>query len=216
MADDIFFGNGHLFKYETELYLKGYKLIAGVDEAGRGPLAGPVVAAAVIFKQGVAIEGVNDSKKLSEKTRERLFYEIRKYAVSYGVGMIPNERIDEIDILRATFEAMRRAVDRLSVKPDFVIIDGRDEPLEIKEQMSIIRGDSLSYSIAAASIIAKVTRDKIMNFYDKIYPVYGFAKNKGYATHEHIEAIKKFGRCDIHRKSFRLQFEKDPQMHLEL
>lgn len=215
MTDDQLFGSGHLFKYETELYLKGYKLIAGIDEAGRGPLAGPVIAAAVIFKQGVSIEGVNDSKKLSEKTRERLFYEIRKNAVTYGVGMISNERIDEIDILRATFEAMRRAYDRLSVKPDFVIIDGRDEPLDIKEQMSIIRGDGLSHSIAAASIIAKVTRDKLMNFYDKIYPVYGFAKNKGYATPEHIEAIKKFGRCTIHRKSFRLQFEKDPQMHLE-
>lgn len=214
--EEFVFGSGHLFKYETDLYLKGYKLIAGVDEAGRGPMAGPVVAAAVIFKQGVSLEGVNDSKKISEKTRERLFYEIRKEAVSYGVGMISNKRIDEIDILRATFEAMRRAVDRLGVKADFILVDGRDEPFGIKEQMSIIKGDSLSYSIAAASIIAKVTRDKIMNFYDKIYPVYNFAQNKGYATPEHIEAIKKFGRCDIHRKSFKLQFEKDPQMHFEL
>ncbi|HQO08963.1 MAG TPA: ribonuclease HII [Clostridiales bacterium] len=214
MADSIL--NGQLFKYETELYLKGYRLIAGVDEAGRGPLAGPVVAAAVIFKQGVAIEGVNDSKKLSEKTRERLFYEIRKNAVSYGVGMIPNGRIDEIDILRATFEAMKRAVSRLSVEPDYILIDGRDAPFDTKNQSAIIKGDSLSYSIAAASIIAKVTRDKLMNFYDRIYPLYGFAKNKGYATHEHIEAIKKYGRCSIHRKSFRLQFEKDTQLHLEI
>ncbi|MBU4485785.1 MAG: ribonuclease HII [Candidatus Delongbacteria bacterium] len=214
--DNNFVGSGHLFKYETELYLRGYKLIAGVDEAGRGPLAGPVVAAAVIFKQGVVIDGVDDSKKLSGKNRERLFYEIRKNAISYGVGMISNKRIDEINILRATFEAMKRAVERLSVKPDYILIDGRDEPFETNEQMSIIKGDSLSYSVAAASIIAKVTRDKIMNFYDKIYPNYGFNHNKGYATAGHIEAIKALGRCDIHRKSFRLQFEKNPQMHLEL
>lgn len=214
--EESFFGKGHLFRYETELYLKGYKLIAGVDEAGRGPLAGPVVAAAVIFKQGTVVEGVDDSKKLSEKTRERLFYEIRRSALTYGVGMISNLRIDEINILRATFEAMKRAVNRLSLEPDFIIVDGRDEPFDSKNQMSIIKGDSLSYSIAAASILAKVTRDKLMNFYGRIYPQYNFGSNKGYATPDHIEAIRKFGRCQIHRKSFRLQFEKDPQLHLQI
>ncbi len=214
--EDSFFGKGHLFKYESELYLKDFKLIAGVDEAGRGPLAGPVVAAAVIFRQGTVIEGVDDSKKLSEKTRERLFYEIRRNALTYGVGMISNKRIDEIDILRATFEAMKRAVSRLSLDPDFILVDGRDEPFDTRNQMSIIKGDSLSYSIAAASIIAKVTRDKLMNFYGRIYPEYNFAQNKGYATPDHIEAIKKYGRCQIHRNSFRLKFEKDPQLHFEL
>ncbi len=214
--ENIFFGKGRLFKYETELYLKGYRLIAGVDEAGRGPLAGPVVAAAVIFKQGTEVEGVDDSKKLSPKTRERLFYEIRKRALTYGIGMISSGRIDEIDILRATFEAMKRAVSRLSLDPDFILIDGRDEPFDTDRQLSIIKGDSLSYSIAAASILAKVTRDKIMNFYDRIYPQYNFVSNKGYATPDHIEAIKKFGRCQIHRKSFRLKFEKDSQLHFEI
>ena len=205
----------NLFKYETELYFEGFKLIAGVDEAGRGPLAGPVVAAAVIFKQGTSIEGVNDSKKISVKKRETLFYEIRKSAITYGIGMISNKRIDEINILRATFEAMRRAVSRLSLDPDFILIDGRDEPFDSTNQRSIIKGDSLSYSIAAASILAKVTRDKIMNFYDRIYPQYGFYHNKGYATPDHIEAIGKFGRCPIHRKSFRLHNEKDTQLRIE-
>ena len=205
----------NLFKYETELYFEGYKLIAGVDEAGRGPLAGPVVAAAVIFKQGTRVEGVNDSKKISAKKRESLFYEIRKSAITYGIGMISNKRIDEIDILRATFEAMKRAVSRLSLDPDFILIDGRDEPFDTQFQKSIIKGDSLSYSIAAASILAKVTRDKIMNFYDRIYPQYGFYHNKGYATPDHIEAIDKYGRCPIHRKTFRLQKEKDPQLRIE-
>jgi ribonuclease HII len=214
--EDDFFGNGHLFKYEAELYLKGYRLIAGVDEAGRGPLAGPVVAAAVIFKQGTEIEGVDDSKKLSPKTRDRLFYEIRKCALTYGIGMISNRRIDDINILRATFEAMKRAVSRLSIDPDYILVDGRDEPFETQDQLSIIRGDSLSHSIAAASILAKVTRDKIMNFYGRIYPQYNFGENKGYATPDHIEAIRKYGRCQIHRKSFRLKFEKDPQLHMQI
>ncbi|MFO7810678.1 MAG: ribonuclease HII, partial [Candidatus Delongbacteria bacterium] len=178
----------NLFKYETELYFKGYKFIAGVDEAGRGPLAGPVVSAAVIFKQGEVIKGVYDSKKISKRLREELFYKIRTKALTYGIGMISNRRIDQINILRATFESMNRAVSRLSLYPDFILIDGRDEPFEGVSQSSIIKGDSLSYSIAAASILAKVTRDKIMNFYDKIYPVYGFARNKGYATPEHIQA----------------------------
>ncbi len=210
------FGSGHLFRYETELYLKGYKFIAGVDEAGRGPLAGPVVAAAVIFKPGTEIEGVNDSKKVPPKKREELFYEIRKRALSYGIGMIPNSRIDEINILRATFEAMKRAAAKLSINPDFILVDGRDAPFSTPDQMSIIKGDSLSYSIAAASILAKVTRDKIMNFYGRIYPQYNFQVNKGYATPEHIEAIKKYGRCQIHRMSFMLKLEKDPQLHLQI
>jgi ribonuclease HII len=216
MAENEFKLYDKLFKYETELYLKGCELIAGVDEAGRGPLAGPVVAGAVIFKQGTIIEDVDDSKKLSEKTRERLFYEIRSKALTYGIGMISNIRIDEINILRATFEAMKRAVGRLGITPDHILVDGRDAPFDTKDQTAIIKGDSLSYSIAAASILAKVTRDKLMNFYHRIYPEYNFLENKGYATPEHIEAIKKYGRCPIHRKSFRLAFEKDPQMHFDL
>jgi ribonuclease HII len=129
--------------------------------------------------------------------------------------MISNKRIDEIDILRATFEAMKRAVSRLSLEPDYILIDGRDAPFDTVVQRSIIKGDSLSYSIAAASILAKVTRDKIMNFYDRIYPQYGFFHNKGYATPDHIEAIEKYGRCPIHRKTFRLQKEKDIQLRIE-
>jgi len=210
------FGKGNLFRYETELYLKGHRLIAGVDEAGRGPMAGPVVAAAVIFKPGTEIEGVNDSKKLSPKKREQLFYEIRKRSLTYGIGMISNIRIDEVNILRATFEAMERAVSRLSLAPDFILVDGRDAPFSTQDQMSIIKGDSLSYSIAAASILAKVTRDKLMNFYGRIYPQYNFTVNKGYATPEHIEAIKRYGRCQIHRMSFMLKFEKDPQLHFQI
>jgi len=201
------FGKGHLFKFESELYLEGNEFIAGVDEAGRGPLAGPVVAAAVIFEKGTVIEGIDDSKKLTAKKREKLFYEIRKKALCYSVGISSHKRIDEINILQATFESMRMAVDKLSVKPDFVLIDGRDEPLKGYKQKSIIKGDSLSYTIGAASIIAKVVRDKIMNFYDKIYPEYGFKKNKGYGTKQHTDAIARIGRCPIHRMSFHLKSE---------
>jgi len=197
-----------LFQYEKDLYSKGYKFIAGVDEAGRGPLAGPVVAAAVIFKQGVVIDGINDSKKISEKKREELFYEIRRKSLAYSVGMVSNKVIDEINILQATFQAMRIAVSKLKISPDYILIDGRDKPIkDFENQMAIIKGDSLSYSIAAASIVAKVVRDKIMDFYDKYYPIYDFKKHKGYGTKEHIQRIKEFGRCQIHRQSFRLKEE---------
>ena len=203
--------NESLFKYETELYLNGYKYICGVDEAGRGPLAGPVVAAAVIFEQGKFVSGVDDSKKLTPLKREKLFYEIRKNALCYALGMVSPERIDQINILQATFEAMRLSVSKLSVKPDFILIDGKDEPFEGYKQKHIIKGDSKSYSIAAASILAKVVRDKIMNFYDNYYPEYNFRKHKGYATKEHMEKIKSYGRCPIHRNSFKLKHEKPLQ-----
>ncbi len=170
----------------------------------------------MIFSGSSILDEVNDSKKLSAVVREKLFYLIRRSAFSYGIGMVSNKRIDEINILRATFEAMRRAVSRLSVEPDFILIDGRDEPFENIMQKSIVKGDSLSYSVAAASVLAKVTRDKIMNFYDRIYPEYGFACNKGYATPDHIEAIRKYGRCAIHRKSFKLRFEKDAQLRFDI
>ena len=195
--------------------MQGYRYIAGIDEAGRGPLAGPVVAAAVIFKQkGDLIKGINDSKKLSPARREELFYQIREKALCYSVGLVSHQRIDEINILKATFEAMNLAVKKLRVKPDFLLIDGRDEPIPGYNQSSVIKGDSLSLSIAAASIIAKVVRDKIMNVFDSYYPQYNFKKNKGYGSREHIKVIKKIGRCNIHRNSFKLKFERFGQLSL--
>ena len=188
--------------YEESMYKEGYKFIAGIDEAGRGPLAGPVVAGVVILKKGEFIEGLNDSKKLSEKKREALFDEITKKAVAYGVGIVDEKCIDEINILEATKLAMRKAIESMSVSPDVVLIDAVTlDKLDIPQE-AIVKGDSKSVSIAAASIIAKVTRDRIItNLADK-YPQYGFDKHKGYGTKQHIDAIKKYGACDIHRKTF--------------
>ena len=189
-----------LKKYEREY--ASYAHICGIDEAGRGPLAGPVVAGAVILPKGKRILYVNDSKKLSEKKREELFDVIKEDALSYGIGIVSPERIDEINILQATYEAMREAVNKLSVKPDILLNDAVTIPGIDVKQVPIIKGDAKSLSIASASILAKVTRDRLMVEYDSLYPEYGFAKHKGYGTKVHIEAIKEYGPCPIHRRTF--------------
>lgn len=195
-----------MMNYEKELYEKGIEYIAGIDEAGRGPLCGPVVSAAVILKKGDYIEGVNDSKKLSEKKREKLFDEINERAVAIGIGIVDERTIDEINILEATRLAMKKAVENLQVKPEHVLVDAEKKvPIEVP-YTPIIKGDALSVSIAAASIIAKVTRDRMLYEMDKKYPEYGFAKNKGYGTKAHVEAIKQYGLTEIHRKSFCKKF----------
>ena len=188
-------------KYEREN--ESFGLLCGIDEVGRGPLAGPVYAAAVILPMDADILYINDSKKLSEKKREELYIEIMNKALAVGIGHVSNERIDEINILQATFEAMTMAVNELSVKPGALLIDAVHIPqLEKYKQISIIKGDAKSISIAAASIIAKVTRDRVMKDYAIKYPEYGFDSNKGYGSAEHIAAIKKYGPCPIHRRSF--------------
>ncbi len=186
--------------YEKQYEAFGY--VCGIDEVGRGPLAGPVVAGAVILPKDCQIYYLNDSKQLSEKKREELYQVITKEAVAYGLGFATPERIDEINILQATYEAMREAISKLSVSPDILLNDAVTIPqVEIK-QVPIIKGDAKSVSIAAASIIAKVTRDRLMVQYDSIYPEYGFAANKGYGAAAHIEALKKYGPTPIHRKTF--------------
>lgn len=192
-----------LSKYEEECFNRGIELVAGIDEAGRGPLAGPVVAAAVILPKHALIEGVNDSKKVSEKKREKLYDDIINTAIAWGVGIVDNNVIDEINILNATRMAMHNAIEALKVKPEYILIDAEKgvDTYGIPF-MPIIKGDALSISIAAASIIAKVTRDRMMREYDEIFPMYGFQKHKGYGTKMHTEAIKEHGICMIHRKSF--------------
>ncbi len=180
--------------------------IAGVDEAGRGPLAGPVVAACCMLPLDRMIDGINDSKKLSEAKRERLYGEITASGV-YKISIIPHDVIDEINILRATKRAMTECIESMSVKPELVLIDAVQLNVSVPVK-SIIKGDAQSYNIAAASVLAKVTRDRIMREYDLIYPQYGFAKNKGYGTAEHIAALKKFGPCPIHRKTFIKNFKR--------
>ena len=188
--------------YENEAKVKGYNVICGVDEAGRGPLAGPVFAAAVILPDGHIIEGVNDSKKLSEKKREMLFDKIIEECVCYSIGTASEKEIDEINILQATYLAMKRAVDGLEIKPDYVLIDGnRMPPLDISAE-TIVKGDGKSASIAAASIIAKVSRDRYMLELAEKYPQYAFEKHKGYGTKLHYEKIAEHGISDIHRKTF--------------
>ena len=189
-------------EYENKAYEQGFKVVCGVDESGRGPLAGDVYAAAVILPKGCVIEGVNDSKKLSEKKREALFDKIVEQCVSYGVGMASVEEIDEINILQATFLAMRRAVDALEVKPDIALIDGNRKPGLDIAQWDIVKGDASSANIAAASIIAKVSRDRYMKDIAKKYPQYQFEKHKGYGTKLHYEMLDKYGISDIHRKTF--------------
>ena len=190
------------FEYENKRYEEGYTSVCGCDEAGRGPLCGPVVAAAVILPRGIEIEGLNDSKKLTEKKREALFDVICQKAVAYAICEASPEEIDEINILNASMLAMRRAVDALSVKADFALIDGNcsrgfDIPTE-----TIVKGDAKSASIAAASILAKVTRDRGCIDADKQYPQYGIAKHKGYPTKEHMDAVRAHGPSPIHRKTF--------------
>jgi|BioPla2DNA2_1021312.scaffolds.fasta_scaffold04783_14 ribonuclease HII len=190
-------------KYENNYYNKGLEYIAGVDEAGRGPLAGPVVAAAVILPKDAVILGINDSKKLSLIKREELFEIINKEALSISIGIIDPQTIDRINILQATFKAMRKAIDGLSIRPDMILVDGNNSITDISiPQKKIIKGDQKSISIAAAAIVAKVTRDRLMDEFHKLYNDYGFNKHKGYGTKEHIEAIKKYGLCPIHRLSF--------------
>lgn len=192
-----------LKEIEENLYNNGTKCICGIDEAGRGPLAGPVVVAAAIMPRNSMIEGVNDSKKISEKKREELFEIITKEAISYGVGIIDQKEIDRINILNATKEGLTIAVKELSVRPDLILVDALTKidtdgiPYE-----SIVKGDAKCYSISAASIIAKVTRDRIMRQWDEVYPQYGFEKHKGYGTAQHIKAIKEYGLCPLHRLSF--------------
>ena len=189
-----------LFAYERDY--AAYQAICGIDEVGRGPLAGPVVAAAVILPKDCDILYINDSKKLSEKKREMLFDEIMEKAVAVGIGIVGPERIDEINILQATYEAMREAINKLPVKPDLLLNDAVKIPGVELPQISIIKGDAKSASIGAASIIAKVTRDRMMVEYDVVFPEYGFAANKGYGTAVHIEALKELGPTSVHRRSF--------------
>lgn len=195
-----------------KLYEKKYQdfsYICGIDEVGRGPLAGPVVAAAVILPKDCNILYINDSKQLSEQKREELFEQIMEQAVSVGIGVVSHQRIDEINILQATYEAMRQAVEKLSVVPDLLLNDAVTIPGLPMKQVPIIKGDAKSISIAAASIVAKVTRDRMMVELDKFYPEYGFAGNKGYGSAVHISALKEIGPCKIHRRSFIKNFTKD-------
>ena len=196
------------FDYENEKYASGYTSVCGCDEAGRGPLCGPVVAAAVILPRGAVIEGLDDSKKLSEKKREKLFDIIKERAIAYAIAEASPAEIDEINILNASMLAMRRAVEALAVKADFALIDGNcSRGFEIPTD-TVVKGDSKSYSIAAASILAKVTRDRICIEQDALYPEYNIKKHKGYPTKEHMDAVREFGPSPIHRRSF-LKFLND-------
>ena len=196
----------NLWEIENSLYAEGYKMICGVDEAGRGPLAGPVCAAAVILPKGLELPGLNDSKKLTDKKRRELFPIIKEQAVAYGIGLASHEEIDEINILQATYLAMERAIAQLEGKADFALIDGnraKDFGLPVR---TVVKGDSLSASIAAASILAKVTRDDIMLEMAETYPEYGFEVHKGYGTKAHYEALRSHGHSPIHRMSFLKEF----------
>jgi ribonuclease HII len=193
-----------MLSYEMEY--SSYSFICGIDEAGRGPLAGPVVAGAVILPKDDMILGLNDSKQLSSKRRDELFDIIRDRAAAFAVGIVDHKRIDEINILQATYEAMRQAIMKLDKKPDILLNDAVTIPGIDIMQIPIVKGDAKSCSIAAASIIAKVTRDRIMEEMDSLYPGYGFAKNKGYGSQDHIDAIRKLGPCPIHRASFIKKF----------
>lgn len=191
-----------MWEYEHAAAAEGYRLVAGVDEAGRGPLAGPVFAAAVILKEGAVIDGINDSKKLSEKKREELFEKIKENAVAYSVYSADEKTIDDMNILNATYMAMNGAVDGLAVMPDFVLIDGNSIKNMQTPHRTVVKGDAKSISIAAASILAKVSRDRFMAEMAEKYPEYGFEKHKGYGTKAHNEAILKYGPSPIHRRTF--------------
>ena len=196
----------NMWEIENSLFSADVKIICGVDEAGRGPLAGPVCAAAVILPAGVQIPGLNDSKKLTDKKRRELFPIIKETALAYGIGLASHEEIDDINILQATFLAMERAISQLKIRPDLALIDGnraRDFGVPVK---TVIHGDSLSASIAAASVLAKVTRDDIMDELAAAYPEYGFEIHKGYGTKAHYEALRTYGHCPIHRRTFLKKF----------
>jgi len=191
-----------LWELEEGLYAEGAKLICGIDEAGRGPLAGPVCAAAVILPRGLEIPGLDDSKKLSEKKREELFEQIKEKALCYGIAFADVEEIEELNILGATFLAMNRAFEMLSLKPDIALVDGNRDPGLGLDTRLVVKGDSRCADIAAASILAKVTRDRYMLEMDRLYPQYHFEKHKGYGTKLHYEALREFGPSPIHRPSF--------------
>lgn len=192
-----------LKEFENKLYSEGLKYLAGIDEAGRGPLAGPVVVGIAIMKPDSFIEGVNDSKKISEKKRELLYEQITNEAIDWSVGIVDQNEIDEINILNATKKALHMAITNLKIKPDRILVDALEHMDTCGiPYTSIIKGDAKVYSISAASIIAKVTRDRMMKEYDEIYPEYGFAGHKGYGTAKHIQAIKTYGPCPLHRKTF--------------
>jgi ribonuclease HII len=199
------------YKYERELNNKGITLIAGVDEVGRGPLIGPVVAAAVILPKNFKLDGLTDSKKLSEKKREEYYEIIKKEAISIGIGIISEKRIDEINIYGATKEAMKEAINNLNIKPEHILIDAMPLDLDIPTT-SIIKGDLLSLTISAASVIAKVTRDHMLYDIDKEYPMYDLKNNKGYGTKKHLEAIKQYGITKYHRLSFKPVFDNKDRM----
>ena len=190
------------YSYEIMAHENGYKVVCGIDEAGRGPLAGPVFAAAVILPENYSHPVLNDSKKLSEKKRDAVYDDIIKDALSYSVGIATEEEIDEINILNATFLAMKRAVEGLNIKPDFAYIDGNQYPKTGVKEETIVKGDGKCISVAAASIIAKVSRDRFMLEIDKQYPEYQFSKHKGYGTKLHYEMIEKYGVSKVHRRSF--------------
>ena len=192
-----------LWDYEIKAGKKGYRLIAGVDEAGRGPLAGPVVAAAVVLPADAFLQGLDDSKKLSPAKREELFPKIQTQAIAYGVAVVSPEVIDEINILQAALLAMKQAVEMFPSDPDLLLIDGNQKIDSSIEQWAIVKGDAKSFSISAASVLAKVTRDHIMEDYHHLYPQYGFARHKGYGTKLHRDLIAKHGPCPIHRSTFK-------------
>lgn len=190
------------YSIENEYKAQGYNIICGIDEAGRGPLAGPVYAAAVILPRDCVIDGLNDSKKLTEKKREKLFDDIKEKALAYGIASADEKEIDEINILNATFLAMKRAVNSLSVKPDLALVDGNQNPHTGIEEVTVVKGDAKSMSIAAASVLAKVSRDRFMLEMAKKYPQYEFERHKGYGTKLHYEKIAQYGVCEIHRRTF--------------
>ena len=196
------------YEYEQQYLEKGYKYICGVDEAGRGPLSGPVVAGACILPIGLHLDGLNDSKKLSAKKRDALFDVIKENAIAYGIGMASPKEIDELNILNATMLAMHRAIDAMNIKADFALVDGNIVRGFDIPAISIIKGDAISASIAAASILAKVTRDRICEEDAIKYPQYNFSKHKGYSTKEHMDLVRKLGPCEIHRMSFLKFLEK--------
>jgi ribonuclease HII len=200
-------------EFEDVCWGQGFEHIAGVDEAGRGPLAGPVVAAAVVLPKGMSIDGVNDSKKLSAKQREALFREICVHALSVGVGIVSHEVIDGINIYQASILAMRKAVEKLAIAPSIVLADGNSFKHESWRYQNIIGGDAKSITIAAASIIAKVTRDSLMREYHEQFPLYGFDRHKGYGTKFHVEALRQYGMCPIHRRSFHIHRHAELQTH---
>ena len=191
-----------LYQFEREQYQKGFTWICGLDEAGRGPLAGPVFAAAVILSKDVEIPGLNDSKKITEKKREALYSEIIEKAVDYGIGVASQDEIDQINILNASMLAMKRAFEKLKVVPDMAFVDGNRAPDLPVSTQTVVKGDGISASIAAASILAKVSRDRFMMEMDRRYPVYDFARHKGYPTKLHYERLQTYGPCEIHRMTF--------------